>query len=177
MPLTILQALGVCEAQPIDVMQLSALPSMASAAAVDWDMQRLVAWLAFPLLAGLLQFTPIAAAPATAVAGGQTPGAFFEAATPAAVVTASQTAAPLTGRWTAKTTGMYPGLRQQQQQQDQLLMALRECVLVVTTQGTIRLADTDAALGSSQSSSGWLSGESSQAQEQGCALDKSVLQQ
>lgn len=126
---------------------------MGSVSAVKWSPARLVAYLAFPLLAGLIQ--PIAAETATTAGAGaavsaaaiSTPwlAAGDHAATAAAQgFTASRSAAVMTGRWTVLGTERHQGLRQKQVQHSQLMTALHECAVVHTMQGPVRLRHAGA---------------------------------
>jgi hypothetical protein len=160
-----LQALGVRVAQPMDVMQLALLPALALHDALSWPTERLVAYLAFPLLAGLLTHQlPAGIANSAASASGVTAAA---AATPAAVAATPVTAAGLPFSATAAATPMASvagsrklpkshsrTVQQQQLQQQQLqqqaawlMSQLAEHAVVVTTLGNVRISNSSSIAG------------------------------
>eukprot|EP00775_Hariotina_reticulata_P003174 gene3174-3452_t len=81
-----LMVLGVRVLRPIDIMQQAVLPAFKSAAALSWSPERLVAALAFPLIAGLVPLAippaPTAAAPAAFAAAADAAVSFAAGASP-----------------------------------------------------------------------------------------------
>jgi hypothetical protein len=148
----VLQALGVRVAQPMDVMRLSLLPSLASDEALTWPADRLVAYLAFPVLAGLLTQLPT---DTTAAAAGvlATPAALTPATglLPAAAGThplltkmsaaaARASAVPAGSTKLLKSSSRVQEQQLQLQQEAWLLAQLAECAVVATTFGNVRMS-------------------------------------
>jgi hypothetical protein len=160
----VLQALGVRVAQPMDVMQLSLLPSLASDEALTWPADRLVAYLAFPVLAGLLTQLPAGTAAAVAV-GLPTPAAV----TPATgMLPAAAGAQPMFSSMSAaaRATGAASMLKSSSRAQEQqlqlqqeawLLAQLAQCAVVATTFGNVRMSSSALQQPlAQQAGGGWL---------------------
>jgi hypothetical protein len=147
----------------MDVMQLSLLPSLASDEALTWPADRLVAYLAFPVLAGLL--TQLPADTAAAAVGLATPAA----ATPATgLLPAAAGAQPMFSSMSAATraTGAASMLKSSSRAQEQqlqlqqeawLLAQLAECAVVATTFGNVRMSSSALQQPlAQQAGAGWL---------------------
>lgn len=137
--------MGVRPAQPMDVMQYALLPAMAAPAAVAWPPDRLVAYLAFPLLSGLLAPARTAAPDAvvTPAATAVTPAIAAQArAASAARAAAGVSVGPLTSSRGLPSIG---GQQQFAQQQEAWLIdKLSKCAAVVTSQGNVRISNASS---------------------------------
>jgi hypothetical protein len=131
----------------MDVMQLSLLPSLASNEALNWPADRLVAYLAFPVLAGLLTQLPsdTAAAVGLATPAAVTPatGLLPAAAGTHPMFSSMSAAARATGAASMLKSSSRAQEQQLQLQQEAWLLAqLAECAVVATTFGNVRISSS-----------------------------------